>query len=219
MITQWCHNETIQSTSNCVSNPNLPVCLSFLLNCDIAMRRSPALIWVSPHVTDSRTTSWMNVYWSCSWEDVYNGCSNRKIRRTLTVVWTIFMRCCLILLMTPDTSTIFSFSTCSRIVSMAMNVPVRPTPALESMDSWSLHDTSYHSIHTHLQWSSMGPCNGLYSCLIRQWKARMGVAYSGTPWSGQEVKWYWVIMWACCEIPSNCEIETIISRQFCRAGG
>ena len=32
----------------------------------------------------------------------------------------------LILLITPDTSTIFSFSTCSRMVSIAMNVPVRP---------------------------------------------------------------------------------------------
>ena len=57
---------------------------------------------------------------------------------SLTAVWTIFMRWCLILVIIPHTSTTFSFSTSSRMMSMAMNVPVRPTPALMQYVHWYL---------------------------------------------------------------------------------
>ena len=61
--------------------------------------------------------------------------SSNKSSDTLTGVWTIFIRCCLILVITPDTSTIPSLFTCSMMVSIAMNVPVRPTPALETLQA------------------------------------------------------------------------------------
>ena len=87
--------------------------------------------------------------------------------------------------------TIPSFSTCFRIMSMAINVPVRPTPAL--YDNRVLITSSCSTVHLPAV-NTMGPFDGLYSFLMRWWKARMGVPYSGTPWSGQEVKWYCVIM-------------------------
>ena len=67
------------------------------------------------------------------------------------------MRWCLILLMTPDTSTLFSFSACSRMMSMAMNDPVRPTPALQYNKALSLN----HSDAAHLQCTTIGPFDGL----------------------------------------------------------
>ena len=63
-----------------------------------------------------------------------------------------------------------------------------------------------HYMYMYLQWTTIGP-DGLYSSLIRRWKARMGVAYSGTPWSGHEVKWYWARGNASSEIPGNWNIQ------------
>ena len=114
----------------------------------------------------------------------------------LTGVWTIFILCRLIILMVPAMSTSLSFSICSRTVSIAIRVPVRPTPAL-----WGQNDTMtpLHTYtfpppppSTHLQCARIGPL--LPSCwdLTFLWKARREVAYSGTPWSGQPVKWNWV---------------------------
>ena len=51
-----------------------------------------------------------------------------------------------------------------------------------------IHSAHFESF-CYLQWTTMGPFDGLYSCLMRRWKARMGEPYSGTPWSGQDVKW------------------------------
>lgn len=42
---------------------------------------------------------------------------------------------------------------------------------------------------THLQWTTMGPASGGLQDLTRRRKARMGVGYSGTPWSGQAMNW------------------------------
>ena len=114
----------------------------------------------------------------------------------LTGVWTIFILCRLIFLMVPAMSTSPSFSICSSTVSIAIRVPVRPTPAL-----WGQNDTMtpLHTYtfpppppSTHLQCTRIGPL--LPSCwdLTFLWKARREVAYSGTPWSGQPVKWNWV---------------------------
>ena len=113
----------------------------------------------------------------------------------LTGVWTIFILCRLIFLMVPAMSTSPSFSICSSTVSIAIRVPVRPTPAL-----WGQNDTMtpLHTYtlppppSTHLQCARIGPL--LPSCwdLTFLWKARREVAYSGTPWSGQPVKWNWV---------------------------
>lgn len=42
---------------------------------------------------------------------------------------------------------------------------------------------------TYLQWTTMGPASEGLHVLTRRRKARMGVGYSGTPWSGQAMNW------------------------------
>ena len=59
------------------------------------------------------------------------------------------------------------------ITSMAIKVPVLPTPAL--------------------QWITTGPWVGLVALRTRRTNLSMELASSGTPKSGQSVKWYWVI--------------------------
>ena len=61
----------------------------------------------------------------------------------LTGVWTIFILCHLIFLMVPAMSTSPSFSICSSTVSIAIRVPIRPTPAL-----WGQNDTMT-PLHTY----------------------------------------------------------------------
>ena len=121
---------------------------SFFFILVMATLRLVAAICVSPHVTDSKIASWMNV--NCSWTNkaIYNSCLHlgTKMYREeltywemvlvhlamqLTEVWTIFILLCLILVMAPGMSITCSFSICSRMLSMATNVPVRPTPALQ----------------------------------------------------------------------------------------
>ena len=51
---------------------------------------------------------------------------------SLTEFWTIFMRCLLILVTMAGISTTFSRAACSRVMSMAISVPVLPTPALHT---------------------------------------------------------------------------------------
>lgn len=41
----------------------------------------------------------------------------------------------------------------------------------------------------HLQCTTMGPASGGLQALTLRRKARMGVGYSGTPWSGQAMNW------------------------------
>lgn len=48
--------------------------------------------------------------------------------------------------------------------------------------SWSLADS-------YLQCTTMGPASEGLHVLTRRRKARMGVGYSGTPWSGQAMNW------------------------------
>lgn len=40
-------------------------------------------------------------------------------------------------------------------------------------------------VYTHLQCTTMGPASEGLQAFTRRRKARMGVGYSGTPWSGQ----------------------------------
>lgn len=42
---------------------------------------------------------------------------------------------------------------------------------------------------THLQWTTMGPASEGLHVFTRRRNARMGVGYSGTPWSGQAMNW------------------------------
>ena len=91
-----------------------------------------------------------------------------------TTVCTICIRCCLSLLTIPAMSTTPSFLACSRARSMVMKVPVRPTPAL--------------------QCTRIGESPLLHPAITFLWSIMSGVPYSGTPWSGQEVKWYWVMV-------------------------
>lgn len=54
---------------------------------------------------------------------------------------------------------------------------------------------AFHTEHpnlpscTHLQWTTMGPASGGLQAFTLLRKARMGVGYSGTPWSGQAMNW------------------------------
>lgn len=58
-------------------------------------------------------------------------------------------------------------------------------------------------IYTHLQWTTMGPASGGLHVFTRRRKARMGVGYSGTPWSGQAMNW-------------NCLTSLFSLEPFCR---
>lgn len=42
---------------------------------------------------------------------------------------------------------------------------------------------------TDLQWAMMGPASGGLQVFTLRRKARKGVGYSGTPWSGHAVNW------------------------------
>lgn len=46
-----------------------------------------------------------------------------------------------------------------------------------------------HAFGTDLQWTTTGPASGGLHALTLRRKARNGVGYSGTPWSGQAVNW------------------------------
>ena len=148
----------------------------------MATIRLVAEICVSPQVTDSKIASWMNV--NCSWMNIYSiSCNNIFTYIVgLTCVWTIFILLCLIMVMAPGMSTNFSFSTCSRIWSMTINVPVRPTPALQEGDSmwWAVtaccSGTPKYCTILYLQCTSMGPLEGWCWAFTLLWKAKMGVA-------------------------------------------
>ena len=53
-----------QLTPNWCSNP-VPLDWVLLFSVCRAALNSLALVWVSPHITDSRMASWMKMYWSC----------------------------------------------------------------------------------------------------------------------------------------------------------
>lgn len=46
-------------------------------------------------------------------------------------------------------------------------------------------------LQTDLQWAMIGPASGGLQVFTLRRKARNGVGYSGTPWSGQAVNWNW----------------------------
>lgn len=54
-----------------------------------------------------------------------------------------------------------------------------------------------------LQWTTMGPASGGLHVFTRRRKAKMGVGYSGTPWSGQAMNW-------------NCLTSRFSLEPFCR---
>ena len=58
-------------------------------------------------------------------------CTRHWLSFSLTGDWTIFMRCLLILVTMAGMSTTSSWAACSRAMSMAISVPVLPTPALQ----------------------------------------------------------------------------------------
>ena len=72
-------------TSNCASNSVLSVLWSFCCRSCMAKRKSPALICVSPQVTDSRAASWVKMSRSCDWvEGIGSSCSNGEVGVVLT---------------------------------------------------------------------------------------------------------------------------------------
>ena len=72
---------------------------------------------------------------------------------SLTEFWTIFMRCLLIIMTMAGMSTTFSRIACSRAMSMAISVPVLPTPALqgekEEMMKSSKRCTYFQCTYSH----------------------------------------------------------------------
>ena len=55
-------------TWNCLQKPVIPsMFLSAFLSLSWVLWRSEAGIWVSPHISVSRTASWIKAYWSCNW--------------------------------------------------------------------------------------------------------------------------------------------------------
>lgn len=47
------------------------------------------------------------------------------------------------------------------------------------------------NVAADLQWAMMGPASGGLQVFTLRRKARKGVGYSGTPWSGHAVNWNW----------------------------
>lgn len=45
------------------------------------------------------------------------------------------------------------------------------------------------NVAADLQWAMMGPASGGLQVFTLRRKARKGVGYSGTPWSGHAVNW------------------------------
>ena len=84
-----------------------------------------------------------------------------------------------------------------------MKVPVRPTPALQCT-------------------SSGMPSSLLWAFCTLLMKEMREVANLGTPWSGQEVKWYWItgrgfssgraVCRACTEVQVVMEMHTVWRR-------
>ena len=66
-----------------------------------------------------------------------------------------------------------------------------------------LQKKQFLSVCTNLQWTTMGPASGGLQDLTRRRKDRMGVGYSGTPWSGQAMNW-------------NCLTSLFSLEPFCR---
>lgn len=50
---------------------------------------------------------------------------------------------------------------------------------------------NYGNVAADLQWAMMGPASGGLQVFTLRRKARKGVGYSGTPWSGHAVNWNW----------------------------
>ena len=71
-------------TWNCVSNPVLPVSLSFSFSFLMSPESPEAGIWVSPQVRDSKTASWMNTYWSCVG---HSHCDSSSCIKYCLVLW------------------------------------------------------------------------------------------------------------------------------------
>lgn len=118
-----------------------------------------------------------------------------------TDVWTSMALCSLIKVMISRGYTGFSFSISVMAVSMVINTPVRPMPALQKnilLVKWA-PDKICVSVcwkSFHLQWTMRGTDSSLI--LLVDWrKSRKSEESSGTPWSGQAAYCKWVIE-RCC---------------------
>lgn len=132
--------------------------------------------------------------------------------RTVTSVWTMRGRCMRRSWMVPYTSTILSLSIWKISRSMAMKVPVRPTPALRGErqkekegERWersnvnllfkpiTLLEVNCEKLCVYLQWTTVGEWREYWSMCSRTrcLKLMSSSVVSGTPWSGQAVKWKW----------------------------
>ena len=101
-----------------------------------------------------------------------------------TSVCTMNSRLARMFLTHSYTLTVFALGICCNIISSAMYVPVRPTPALNTSETHSnSHYTLVNRCLVYLQWTSMG---GLcwfctWACLTFLIRAMTDVANCGTP--------------------------------------
>lgn len=137
-----------------------------------------------------------------------------------TDVWTSMALCSLIKVMISRGYTGFSFSISVMAVSMVINTPVRPIPALKKnilSVRWA-PDNIYASVcwkSPHLQWTIRGTDSPLI--LLIDWtKSRKSEESSGTPWSGQATYCKWVIERCCpdCLIKREKEGEAECKRML-----
>ena len=127
-------------TLNCSWKPvvSLPgVTLDILL---ILARKLCNLYAVSPHKISSSNVSWMNAYCACY---ITHHLQHTYIlhNNICTSVCTMNIRLARMLLTHSYTLTVFMLSICCNIISNAMYVPVRPTPALNTSKTHSSHYT------------------------------------------------------------------------------
>ena len=155
----------------------------------MAVSSLEAWISVSPHRITSHRASCTNTYCDCTvWRLQASLNTMVRIGRLCSgmvshtkVVWLVVRTrvctICTLFFLRPTrnayTVTVFSAWILSSMESSRMKVPVRPTPALQCT-------------------SSGMPSSLLCTFCTLRIKEMRAVANMGTPWSGQEVKWYWV---------------------------
>ena len=131
-----------------------------------------------------------------------------QLHDTLTEFWTIFIRWFLILVTMAGMSTTFSWAACSRVVSIAISVPVLPIPALKeqtiNLSFWKkkmspkqhMHVLSMHLLSpSHSSWPAVHQCGspwdlylglGLHSTkIVEDWTS---ILWNAMIWPGGKVE-------------------------------
>lgn len=145
--------------------------------------------------------------------------------KLLTTVWTMWGLCMRKLFTVWNTSNSPSALTRSKILLSAMNVPVRPAPALQhrSTDTFFLKNAAVWAtvwmrcLHSHLQCTAMGWSPDC--CCCRWTEAMMSIIpfpSAGIPTSGQPWKWKCLITLVCFSFGGEKKKSTKMSLSLSR---